>query len=56
MEFPPTYLHAADPFTVYLAGPSGFSDPGLMWHNGVLVEDGTDGFARKRRNPKMTRA
>lgn len=37
MEFPPTYLHAADPFTVYLAGPSGFSDPGLMWHNGVLV-------------------
>lgn len=22
---------------VYLAGPSGFTDPGLMWHNNILI-------------------
>lgn len=37
MQFPPTTPHHAEPRTVYLAGPSGFSEPGLSWHNGVLV-------------------
>lgn len=40
MPYQPHLPHTADAqrgATVYLAGPSGFTEPGLAWHNNVLI-------------------